>query len=44
MERESYINQISWTLDKKIFHLLEVLEEFYKAMDGKVYLNFSGGK
>ena len=34
----------SWTLDKKINHSLKRIEEFYKKMDGKVYIAFSGGK
>jgi len=41
---ESYSDKISWSLDQKIFHLFEVLDVFYHRMDGKVYLNFSGGK
>lgn len=33
-----------WTLDQKIFHSLEVIDNFIQKMDGKVYLAFSGGK
>lgn len=41
---EKYSEKLNWTLDQKIFHLYEVLDVFYHRMDGKVYLNFSGGK
>lgn len=33
-----------WTLDQKIYHSLEVIDNFITRMDGKVYLAFSGGK
>ena len=33
-----------WPLDKKITHSLKRIKEFYEAMDGKVYIAFSGGK
>lgn len=33
-----------WTLDQKIYHSLEVIDNFIARMDGKVYLAFSGGK
>lgn len=42
--KENYRDKINWTLDQKIFHLFEVLDVYYHKFDGKVYLNFSGGK
>jgi len=33
-----------WSLERKIFHFLEVLELYYSNLEGKVYIAFSGGK
>ena len=33
-----------WTLNQKIDHSFGVIEQFYNAVDGKVYISFSGGK
>jgi 3'-phosphoadenosine 5'-phosphosulfate sulfotransferase (PAPS reductase)/FAD synthetase len=41
---ESYSDKINWTLDQKIFHLLETVDVYYHKFNGGVYLNFSGGK
>lgn len=35
---------LAWSLDKKIYHALKRINEFYIAQEGKVYVAFSGGK
>jgi len=35
---------LSWSLDKKIKHAKKRIRQFYKELDGKVYIAFSGGK
>lgn len=42
--KESLQSKQSWTLKQKLFHFFETLDLFYHALDGKVYLAFSGGK
>ena len=34
----------AWTLDQKIFHFFEVVDQYYHRYNGEVYLSFSGGK
>lgn len=34
----------AWTLDQKIFHFFEVVDQYYHRFNGEVYLSFSGGK
>jgi len=33
-----------WTLDQKIYHLYEVVDNYYHRFNGGVYMSFSGGK
>lgn len=43
--RKEHIEEMQkWDLDKKINHSLKRIMEFYKKVDGKVYIAFSGGK
>lgn len=42
--QENIEEMVSWSLDKKIEHAKKRITEFYEAMDGKVYVSFSGGK
>lgn len=42
--KESLKSKQAWTLEQKLFHFFEVLDLFYHALNGKVYLAFSGGK
>ena len=44
MELKTLRERQQWTLDQKIYHSLEVIDNFIARMDGKVYLAFSGGK
>lgn len=44
MDLETLQKRQQWTLDQKIYHSLEVIDNFIARMDGKVYLAFSGGK
>lgn len=41
---ESLQSKQSWTLEQKLFHFFETLDLYYHALNGKVYLAFSGGK
>lgn len=34
----------SWSLEQKVVHVWNTFEQFYYALDGKVYIGFSGGK
>jgi len=34
----------SWSLDKKIKHAKKRIRQFYKSMNGQVFVSFSGGK
>lgn len=43
-DKETYSEKINWTLDQKIYHLLEVVDVYYHKFNGEVYVNFSGGK
>jgi len=40
----SYQDKVNWSLDQKVFHFFEVVSSFYEAINGKVYMSFSGGK
>lgn len=43
--RQANIKEMqAWSLDQKINHSLKRIQEFHKAVDGKVYVAFSGGK
>ena len=44
MDLKTLQERQQWTLDQKIYHSLEVIDNFIARMDGKVYLAFSGGK
>ena len=36
--------RFNWTLNQKIDHSLGAIEQFYNAMNGNIYVSFSGGK
>jgi len=43
--RKFHIKEMqAWSLDQKINHSLKRIQEFYKEVDGKIYVAFSGGK
>ena len=44
MDLKTLQERQQWTLDQKIYHSLEVIDNFIARMDGKVYMAFSGGK
>lgn len=41
---DEFEKRLHWPLSQKIDHAIGVIDEFYHAMDGKVYVAFSGGK
>lgn len=42
--KETLQQKQAWTLDQKIFHFFEVIDQYYHRFNGQVYLSFSGGK
>lgn len=42
--KENIKEMMAWTLDQKIEHATKRIQEFYSAVDGNVYVAFSGGK
>lgn len=43
-ERENLDRMLQWPLKAKVWHAKQRIKEFYDAMDGQVYVSFSGGK
>lgn len=44
ISKKELIARQAWTLEQKIDHTIGVIEQFYEANAGKVYIAFSGGK
>ena len=44
MDIKELTERQAWTLAQKIDHSLGAIDQFYRRLDGKVYVSFSGGK
>lgn len=44
MEEVSFSEKTKWSVNQKVFHALEKIDQYYQHFNGDVYIAFSGGK